>query len=89
MLIYTFGCKSCGNSLDISRQMGDTTPPICQCGQQMSRVFSMPLINWKGRAPSQGEIPPAIQRHINTASQRLEKVQEKYERGNYGTSISV
>jgi len=44
--------------------MGSLSGVVCNCGKPMTRIYTSPRINWNGLAPSQGELPPAIQRHI-------------------------
>ena len=39
MIRYEFACDGCGITTEVEREMGDTEPPNCLCGDRMRRVF--------------------------------------------------
>jgi len=39
MVKYEFVCDGCGITIELLREMGDTNPPDCLCGDRMRKVF--------------------------------------------------
>ena len=50
-----------------------------ECGQQMTRKYTAPRVNWNGLRPSQGEMSPTFKEYFNTVDRRREAYAEQHE----------
>ena len=75
---YIYICV-CKNEITVVEPMVVTSHPTCPiCDGGMWRKPQMPAINWNGLRPSQGDLPPAIQQHVNHVDQIREETDEFY-----------
>lgn len=47
MATYSFKCGMCDRTRDTDRSVGDTRPPVCECGTTMTRDYQT---EWKTQA---------------------------------------
>lgn len=80
MPIYEYGCNECGAVMDVNHAMGEEPLIKClECGRVMSRVFTMPHINWNGPKPSDGGIAPVPRRMIDGAPRKRDEYAGRHE----------
>lgn len=48
MPTYTFRCSDCGD-FDINVPINDRNSVVCHCGNETSRIYSMPAIKLRGK----------------------------------------
>lgn len=70
-MIYVYRCTE-GHEIELSHSMHEAGPAHCECGTDFSRVPQVPMINWNGLKPSQGEVHPRIKRWAEDAPRRRE-----------------
>jgi len=76
--VYTCVCK---NELTVIEPMQVEKRPTCpKCGLTMWRKPQPFRVNWNGLKPSDGELPPEIRQHVDSADENRERTDEFYER---------
>lgn len=80
---YVYICDE-GHEREIYEPMVCDIPRIChECDGEMWRKPSMPMVNWNGLRPSEGELHPHLQEVVEGADQRRAEyaaLKENYER---------
>ena len=71
-MIYVYLCQN-GHEIELSHSMHEAGPDACECGADLHRVPQVPMINWNGLKPSQGDIHPNIKRMVEDAPRRREQ----------------
>ena len=75
---YRYRCSRCKHEEYHSRGMLDDAIIKCsECGAAMYRRPQLPMVNWNGLKPSQGEISPHIKRHIEYDAPRNRERMQK------------
>ena len=75
MATYSYICPKAAEPEIVRRPMSYDGLIMCDCGQTMKRIYTAPRISWGGLPPSAGDLPPAIQRHLQAAPVNQERIQ--------------
>lgn len=60
-------------------EYAESSTPICsKCGEEMTRIYSAPAVNWGGLAPSKGEYSDTFKDFFRTAPERRERFEQEH-----------
>jgi hypothetical protein len=75
---YVYTCIFKHECTVIEPMETDTEHKCIICGGIMWRKPQIPMINWNGLKPSAGELPPAVQEHVDNVDRIREETDEFY-----------